>query len=115
MDFRQATDALFDRIDHEDLAKALGVSVATIRQARLHKKARARRSPPSGWDATVLELAERRLAHFDELVRQLRTEARPLQNRASDHPSKSAAAPGNALADMQMYGAAGLDRAQPKG
>lgn len=87
MDFREATDALFDRIDHEDLAKALGVSVATVRQARLHKNARAKRSPPSGWDATVLELAEQRLAYFDELVRQLRTEARLPQNRASGRAS----------------------------
>lgn len=43
MDFQAATDGLFSRVDHEDLAKALGVSVASIRQARLKPDASARR------------------------------------------------------------------------
>ena len=49
MDFREATDGLFARIDHEELAKALGVSVASIRQARLRDDAQAYRQPPGEW------------------------------------------------------------------
>ena len=45
MNFKNATDRLFSRIDHRDLAKALGVSVASIRQARLRPDALAHRSP----------------------------------------------------------------------
>ena len=43
MDFKKATDDLFAGISHEDLARALGVSVAAIRQARLDPKAKAYR------------------------------------------------------------------------
>jgi hypothetical protein len=45
MDFKEATDGLFGRVDHDALAKALGVSVASIRQARLRPEAGAHRSP----------------------------------------------------------------------
>ena len=31
MDFKEATDELFARIDHAELAEALGVSIATVR------------------------------------------------------------------------------------
>ena len=57
MDFRQATDGLFDRIDHSELAKALGVSIASIRQARLNAEASAHRSPPAEWRKAVIRLA----------------------------------------------------------
>jgi len=72
MDFREATDDLFDRIAHEDLAKALGVSVATIRQARLKPDAEAHRNPPSEWRKAVIRLAEQRAARYRKLVEQLR-------------------------------------------
>ena len=74
MDFRAATDGLFDRVDHEDLAKELGVSVATIRQARLGQNASARRTPPTGWREAVIRLAERRIMHYRQLIDKLRTE-----------------------------------------
>ncbi len=68
MDFKEATDGLFDRISHEELADALGVSVASIRQARLNPKANAHRQPPPGWEAVALELAKKRVVSYQRLV-----------------------------------------------
>jgi hypothetical protein len=72
MTFKKATDRLFSRVHHEDLAKALGVSVASIRQARLSPGALAHRSPPPDWESAVLRLAEERLSHFRKLVEEIR-------------------------------------------
>ena len=72
MNFKQATDRLFSRIDHEDLAKALGVSVASIRQARLRPDALAHRAPPPDWENALLRLAEERVGHFRKLVEEIR-------------------------------------------
>jgi hypothetical protein len=72
MTFKKATDRLFSRVDHEDLAKALGVSVASIRQARLSPDALAHRTPPPDWETAVLRLAEERLLHFRKLVEEMR-------------------------------------------
>ena len=72
MDFKKATDELFQAISHDDLAKALGMSVASIRQARLGDGAKARRSPPPGWEKAVLRLAAMRVRHLDRLTSQLR-------------------------------------------
>jgi hypothetical protein len=71
MNFKEATDALFERISHEDLADALGVSVASIRQARLNPQARAYREPPVGWEEATLSLVRKRLAHYQRLVVQI--------------------------------------------
>ena len=72
MTFKKATDRLFSRIDHEDLAKALDVSVASIRQARLSPDALAHRSPPADWETAVLRLAEERVWHFQKLIDEIR-------------------------------------------
>ena len=72
MNFRAATDALFSRIDHATLARALGVSVALIRQARLKPEASASRSPPTGWENAAIQLAESRARHFSRLAERLR-------------------------------------------
>lgn len=72
MTFNEATDRLFSRIDHKDLAKALGVSVASIRQARLKPDASAHRSPPPEWESIVLRLAEERVWHFRKLIEEIR-------------------------------------------
>jgi hypothetical protein len=72
MTFKKATDRLFSRIDHEDLAKALKVSVASIRQARLSPDALAHRSPPPDWENAVLRLAEERVWHFRKLIEEIR-------------------------------------------
>jgi hypothetical protein len=72
MDFKEATDGLFDRISHEDLADALGISVASIRQSRLPEQAKAYRTPPKYWKGAVIRLAERRIMHYRQLIDQLR-------------------------------------------
>jgi len=72
MTFKKATDGLFSRVDHEDLAKALNVSVASIRQARLSADALAHRSPPPDWEKVVLRLAEQRVLHFRKLIEGIR-------------------------------------------
>jgi hypothetical protein len=72
MDFKKATDALFDRIDHADLAKALGVSVPLIRQARLDPGAIAHRSPPEGWERAVMRLARERAERLSLLAERLK-------------------------------------------
>ena len=71
MDFKAATDALFERVTHEDLAAALGGSIPAIRQARLDPSASAHRSPPEDWQKAVKALAEGRVRHFQKLVRNL--------------------------------------------
>jgi hypothetical protein len=68
MDFREATKNLCSAITHEELAAALGVSVATIRQARLRPDAKAHRSPPQNWEHAVIELAQQRLQLFRQLI-----------------------------------------------
>jgi hypothetical protein len=75
MDFKEATDGLFDRIDHDELAKALGVSVASIRQARLRADASAHRAPPKDWRHAAIHLAETRVWHYRRLIDALRQEA----------------------------------------
>jgi hypothetical protein len=72
MDFKKATDGLFERISHEDLADALGVSVASIRQARLTPTAKAYREPPPNWHDAIVRLAERRVWHYRQLINDVR-------------------------------------------
>jgi hypothetical protein len=76
MDFKKITDDLFASVSHDELAGALGVSVATIRQARLDEDAKAHRSAPPGWEIGVLKLAEARAAHFERLAKRLRAAAK---------------------------------------
>ncbi|HEY3916361.1 MAG TPA: hypothetical protein VGL83_01145 [Stellaceae bacterium] len=72
MDFKKATDELFARITHEDLADALGVSVASIRQARLSTSALARREPPQQWERAAAKLAEQKAERLIRLASSLR-------------------------------------------
>ena len=71
MDFKKATDTLFDRVTHEDLAAELGSSVPAIRQARLGGKAHGHREPPPDWERAVKALAEGQINHFQRLLGQL--------------------------------------------
>jgi hypothetical protein len=71
MDFREATENLCAGVSHQELAKALGVSVATVRQARLRPDARAHRSPPDRWKEAVISLAEKRLSKYRQLLESL--------------------------------------------
>jgi hypothetical protein len=72
MDFREATNELFDRVDHAELAEELHVSVATVRQARLQASAKAHREPPTSWQDAVIRLAEERIWHYRNLINELR-------------------------------------------
>ena len=72
MTFKKVTDLLFSRVDHEALAKALKVSVASIRQARLSPDALAHRAPPPNWENAVMRLAEERVLHFKKLIEEIR-------------------------------------------
>lgn len=71
MDFKKATDALFDRVTHEDLASELGVSVPAIRQARLTGKSLAHREPPPGWEKGVQTLASAQIRRYEKLLAEL--------------------------------------------
>jgi hypothetical protein len=72
MSFRKITDELFVSINHDEFAKALGVSVATVRQARLGEESKAHRSAPPGWKTIALRLAEDQARHFRRLAERLR-------------------------------------------
>jgi hypothetical protein len=71
MDFRKATDELLVVVSHAELAEALGVSIATVRQARLDPAAKASRNAPDGWEAVVRRLAEKKAQHFRKLAERL--------------------------------------------
>lgn len=72
MNFLQTTDRLFAHLTHVDLAEALGVSVASIKQARVKPEASGYRSPPPGWEAAVLKLSEAQARHYQKLIADLR-------------------------------------------
>ena len=83
MNFKQATDRLFSRVDHKDLAKALGVSVASIRQARLSPDAIAHRPPPPEWENALVRLAVERVGHFRKLIEEMRGSSQTGRKRPS--------------------------------
>ncbi len=78
MEFRGALDKLGERVTHEEVAAALGVSVASVRQYRLPPEARARRTPPAGWPKVLANLAQARGEELIELAKALKL------NSASD-------------------------------
>ena len=73
MNFRQATDALLESVTLEDLAKAMGVSLQSLRQARATEGTAAFRSPPAGWALAVAQLAERQISHYKRLAQMAAT------------------------------------------
>lgn len=80
MEFREALDKLGERVTHEEVAAALGVSVASVRQYRLAAEAKAHRTPPDGWPTVLAKLAKARGEELIELAEVLgsnpRTSAR---------------------------------------
>ena len=68
MDFREAIDRLGERVTHEQSARALGVSVASVRQYRLPPEANAHRSAPVGWAQVLARLARARAQELSELA-----------------------------------------------
>jgi hypothetical protein len=74
MDFKTATDVLFSTTTHDDLARAVGVSVASIRQARLDPEAKAHRAPPRGWEDAIAQIARERIKRYQALIVELEGE-----------------------------------------
>jgi hypothetical protein len=72
MNFKDATDQLFNGVSQQELADLLGISVASIRQARLAATAKAHRNPPDKWEDAVIRLAEKRVFHYRRLIEQVR-------------------------------------------
>jgi hypothetical protein len=68
MKFRETVDALCSALTHEDVAKALGVSVQTIRQARMKEDSKSFRGPPKKWERALIRLAENRVAYYRRLI-----------------------------------------------
>lgn len=66
MDFKDATDQIAIAVTHNDIARAAGASVQTVRQARLDPANRAHRPAPSDWRRALADLAR---ARSDELLR----------------------------------------------
>ena len=76
MNFKEATDALFSGVSHADLAERLGVSVASIRQARLARGAKAYRAPPEKWEEAVIRIAESQIMRYRKLIDEARREGK---------------------------------------
>jgi hypothetical protein len=85
MDFKEATDELMDGLTYQDLAKAFGVSVSSVRQGRVKEGALCHRKPPKGWQRVAVRLAKQRAEHFKRLVS-------VLSDLIPDEPYPSAAA-----------------------
>ena len=68
MDFKTATDRVAGCISHAEIAEAAGVSVQTIRQARLDPSAPGHRPPPAGWRAVLAGLARERSRELVEFA-----------------------------------------------
>lgn len=69
-DFVSATDALLATPKLEELADAIGCSLASVKQARM-KAEGGRRSPPPGWEAGVARLARQKAAQLQKLAERL--------------------------------------------
>jgi hypothetical protein len=71
MDYKEATDRLFERITAEDLAEELGVSQNAIARARLDPATRGYRPPPAGWQRGAARLAGQRALELLKLKQEL--------------------------------------------
>jgi hypothetical protein len=68
MDFKDATDRLTACLSHADIAQAAGVSVQSIRQARVEPGNSSYRNPPEGWRQVVARLARQRAKELQVLA-----------------------------------------------
>lgn len=75
MDFKTATDRVAGCISHAEIAEAAGVSVQTIRQARLDPSAPGHRPPPTGWQAVLARLAKERSKQLTAFAEALKPES----------------------------------------
>jgi hypothetical protein len=73
MNFRTAVNILGRQITTAEIAEAAGMSPSSIRQARLQEGAPGYRTPPKGWHAAIIKLAEERRDELDRLVEILKS------------------------------------------
>ena len=71
MDFKKATEELMAGMTRGEIADALGVSEASVRQARLDGSANAHRKPPEGWEAKIAKLARQRAERLMRVAERL--------------------------------------------
>jgi predicted transcriptional regulator len=71
MDFKKATEELMAGMTREQIAEALGVSEATVRQARLEAGTKAHRNPPGGWEPKLAREARKRAERLARLADRL--------------------------------------------
>ena len=72
MTFRDATDRLRGfGFKHREMAAKLGVSVQSIRQARLDRRSRSYRRPPRGWQKGFAEMATDRARRWRDIACEL--------------------------------------------
>lgn len=64
MDFKTATDRVAGCITHAEIAEACGVSLQSIRQARMDPNSPSYRNPPGGWEVVLARLARARSAEL---------------------------------------------------
>ena len=60
MDYKEATDRLFERVTATDLAEELNVSQNAVARARLDPTTRDYRPPPASWRVAISQLARER-------------------------------------------------------
>jgi hypothetical protein len=84
MEYKEASDRLFERITAADLADELGVSQNAVARARLNPTTRDYRPPPAGWRLAMIRLAEARAAELLALREHLASDA-----SYTEHASKS--------------------------
>jgi hypothetical protein len=71
MNFKNASDHLTNAVSHIDIAIAAGVSVQSIRQARLDSHNPNYRSPPHSWQKILARLARERSKALNQLAIEL--------------------------------------------
>ena len=86
MDFKAATDVLGDCVTHEQIAKLCGVSVQSIRQARIDQDNPSYRSPPARWPGVITKLAYERRRELKRLIEAVEAAHPPAKVRARAQP-----------------------------
>lgn len=76
MDFKTATDRVAGCISHAEIAAAAGVSVQTVRQARLDPSAPGHRPPPAGWRGVLASLVRNRARELTSFAEALELDER---------------------------------------
>lgn len=74
LDFREASDQLTECVTHGEIAREAGVSVQSIRVARLDRGSSGYRSPPADWPAVLARVARRHAKKLEALAARLEKE-----------------------------------------